>query len=122
MDNQTQWWSSLDSKWQAVLKEAIGINREPTDAELKKLFELKKIEFPIQIPMGLDVRSILLKMPNLQFIRLSGGNFDLYLTPSPSPHSKQAKSATEITEIEKWNFENELRAFRKYRRKTKKTK
>ena len=126
MDNKWQWWSSLDQKWQAVLKEAIGINREPTADELKELFELKKLDLPI--PMGLDVRSIL-KMPNLQFIRLMG-NFDhgFYLNPSPH-HSKPSKPSYEhsnetesASAIDEWLLKNEFRAFRKYRLKRKKTK
>ena len=121
--NLTQWWSSLDPKWQAVLKEAIGINREPTAEELKKLFELKKLDIPI--PMDLDVRPIL-KMPNLQFIRLMG-NFDkdLYLTPSYTPsyeHLNETESAISASAIDEWLLKNELRAFRKYRLKRKKTK
>jgi serpin B len=39
----TEWWSSLNKQWQAIFKEAIGINSEPTVDELMTILNLTQL-------------------------------------------------------------------------------
>ena len=40
-EQRKQWWNRCDNAWQQSFKEAIGIKAEPSNAELKKIINLR---------------------------------------------------------------------------------
>jgi Leucine-rich repeat (LRR) protein/tetratricopeptide (TPR) repeat protein len=41
--NKRIWWNQLDNNWKRVFKNAIGIDADPTDSDLEKIFNLQKL-------------------------------------------------------------------------------